>query len=524
MTTSIEEYMKDIKGSERDVINQANEDQQGQESLSTFITSFSANQNTRSVYKSKDNPQLAELLQMSGKKGRFEDFWEDVGTNPIEGPAFIRDTLAFEKLIGEKPKLAEAIYESKFEMLYGNKATESDMQNFKNLISDDVYKRNFSIMVMGSEGFKVEKAWYERGKERYDGTGIIGNIQKGYSYDRFSGLIPSLFNDGIKTPSESDTGRFEQDKNWEKLDRKNKILIFDSHYENIDKSKLSNAKKEILIEDLFSNISHPDNLNVEDYKAMRGMTSWEKWKAGVGLALTGLPSGARVATPLTGQAMFGGIEAIKAATDSKPIDFTKKIDLFKELITSPTVKRKEANLKTEIADLEEQNAPEETIEKKKENLFRYQIKNSDNLIVKELLSDEGYRTNVYEDTEGYLTVGIGHKLTEQEKEIYKKGDYVASDIIKKWTTNDITKFSNIAEEGMTEMNLLNSDIYQNHKEKWVSFFYQLGKDGGLKFENMFDAIRQGNGQAAHDEALNSLWAKQTPKRAKRFAKFLKENV
>jgi lysozyme len=524
MTTSIEEYMKDIKGTEKDVINQANEDQQGQEALSTFITSFSANQNTRSVYKSKDNPQLAELLQMSGKKGRFEDFWEDVGTNPIEGPAFIRDTLAFEKLIGEKPKLAEAIYESKFEMLYGNKATESDMQNFKNLISDDVYKRNFSIMVMGSEGFKVEKAWYERGKERYDGTGIVGNIQKGYSYDRFSGLIPSLFNDGIKTPSESDTGRFEQDKNWEKLDRKNKILIFDSHYENIDKSKLSNAKKEILIEDLFSNISHPDNLNVEDYKAMRGMTSWEKWKAGVGLALTGLPSGARVATPLTGQAMFGGIEAIKAATDSKPIDFTKKIDLFKELITSPTVKRKEANLKTEIADLEEQNAPEETIEKKKENLFRYQIKNSDNLIVKELLSDEGYRTNVYEDTEGYLTVGIGHKLTEQEKEIYKKGDYVASDIIKKWTTNDITKFSNIAEEGMTEMNLLNSDIYQNHKEKWVSFFYQLGKDGGLKFENMFDAIRQGNGQAAHDEALNSLWAKQTPKRAKRFAKFLKENV
>ena len=524
MTNSIQEYMKDIKGSERDVINQANEDQQGQEALSTFITSFSANQNTRSVYKSKDNPQLAELLQMSGKKGRFEDFWEDVGTNPIEGPAFIRDTLAFEKLISEKPKLAEAIYESKFEMLYGNKATESDMQNFKNLISDDVYKRNFSIMVMGSEGFKVEKAWYERGKERYDGTGIVGNIQKGYSYDRFSGLIPSLFNDGIKTPSESDTGRFEQDKNWEKLDRKNKILIFDSHYENIDKSKLSNAKKEILIEDLFSNIPHPDNLNVEDYKAMRGMTSWEKWKAGVGLALTGLPSGARVATPLTGQAMFGGIEAIKAATDSKPTDLTKKIDLFKELITSPTVKRKEANLKTEIANLEEQNAPEETIEKKKERLFRYQIKTSDNPVVKQLLSDEGYKTNVYEDTEGYLTVGIGHKLTEEEKEIYKKGDYVPSDIIKKWTTNDINKFSNIAEEGMTEMNLVNSDIYQNHKEMWVSFFYQLGKDGGLKFENMFDAIRKGDGQAAHDEALNSLWAKQTPKRAKRFAKFLKENV
>lgn len=498
MTNSIQEYMKEIKGSERDVINQANEDQQGQESMATFITSFSANQNTRSVYKSTSNPALAELLQMSGKKGRFEDFWEDVGVNPIEGPAFIRDTLAFEKLISEKPKLAESIYESKFEKLYGTKATESDLQNFKNLISDDVYKRNFSIMVMGSEGFKVEKAWYERGKERYDGTGIVGEISKAYSYDRFSGLIPSIFHDGINTPSESNSGSFEPDKNWEKLDRKNKILVFDTHYENIDKSKLPVGQKEALIENLFASVPHPDNLTVEDYRAMKGMTSWEKWKTGLATA---------------------------AMTINKPLTMAPIAPaVVKELITSPTVKRKETNLKTEIGNLEEENAPAETIEKKKEELFEYQIKNSDNPIVKQLLSDEGYRTNVYEDTEGYLTVGIGHKLTEEEKEIYKKGDYVPSDIIRKWTNNDINKFSNIAEEGMTEMNLVNSDIYQNHKEMWVSFFYQLGKEGGLKFENMFDAIRKGDGQAAHDEALNSLWAKQTPKRAKRFAKFLKENV
>lgn len=498
MTNSIQEYMKDVKGSERDVINQANEDQQGQESMATFITSFSANQNTRSVYKSTSNPELAELLQMSGKKGRFEDFWEDVGTNPIEGPAFIRDTLAFEKLIGDKPQLAESIYESKFEKLYGTKATESDLQNFRNLISDDVYKRNFSIMVMGSEGFKVEKAWYERGKERYDGTGIIGDIGKAYSYDRFSGLIPSIFHDGINTPSESESGGFEPDNNWEKLDRKNKIMVFDTHYENIDKSKLPDGQKEALIENLFASVPHPDNLTVEDYRAKKGMTSWEKWKAGLATA---------------------------AMTINKPLTMAPIAPtIAKELITSPTVNRKEANLKTEIGNLEEENAPVETIEKKKEELFEYQIKTSDNPIVKQLLSDEGYRTNVYEDTEGYLTVGIGHKLTEEEKEIYKKGDYVPSDIIKKWTTNDINKFSNIAEEGMTEMNLVNSDIYQNHKEMWVSFFYQLGKDGGLKFENMFDAIRKGDGQAAHDEALNSLWAKQTPKRAKRFAKFLKENV
>ena len=497
MTLSVQKYMKEIKGSERDVIGQANEDQQGQESMGIFINTFSANQNTRSVYKSTSNPELAELLQMSGKKGRFQDFWEDVSVNPIEGPAFIRDTLAFEKLITMKPKLAESIYESKFEMLYGTKVTESDMQKFKNLINDDVYKRNFSIMVMSSEGFKIEKAWYERGKERYDGIGIIDNIGKAYSYDRFSGVIPSIFHDGINTPSESKSGSFEIDENWEKLDRKNKLFIFDTHYENIDNSKLSTTQKEVLIENLFASVPHPDNLTVEDYKAMKGMTALEKFRTG--LAAASLTIGNPTTAPIAGA-------------------------VFKELITSPTVDRKETNIKTKIGKLEEENAPEETIEKEKEKLFRYQINNSDNAIVQLLLSDEGYRTNVYEDSEGFLTAGIGHKLTEEEKEIYQKGDYVPTDIIREWTNNDVNKFINVTNKVMEDKGLLDSKLYKENQEMFVSFFYQLGEQGGLAFNDMWDAIGRGDAQAAHDEALDSLWAKQTPKRAKRFAKMLLKNV
>ena len=60
MTLSVQEYMKQIKGSERDVIGQANEDERGLESMGIFINSFSANQNTRSVYNSTSNPELAE--------------------------------------------------------------------------------------------------------------------------------------------------------------------------------------------------------------------------------------------------------------------------------------------------------------------------------------------------------------------------------------------------------------------------------------------------------------------------------
>ena len=37
---------------------------------------------------------------------------------------------------------------------------------------------------------------------------------------------------------------------------------------------------------------------------------------------------------------------------------------------------------------------------------------------------EGYRNYVYEDSRGYLTMGTGHRLTDEEKKIYKEGDRV----------------------------------------------------------------------------------------------------
>lgn len=37
---------------------------------------------------------------------------------------------------------------------------------------------------------------------------------------------------------------------------------------------------------------------------------------------------------------------------------------------------------------------------------------------------EGYKNYVYKDTRGFLTMGTGHRLTEEEKKIYKEGDRV----------------------------------------------------------------------------------------------------
>ena len=41
---------------------------------------------------------------------------------------------------------------------------------------------------------------------------------------------------------------------------------------------------------------------------------------------------------------------------------------------------------------------------------------------------------------------------------------------------------------------------------------------------MWKAFENGDGETAYAEALDSLWYKQTPNRARRFAEFLRENV
>jgi len=549
LTTSIQKYMTELKGTEKDAILQANEDASGQESVSAFVQNFSNDQNTRAKYKEK-TPN-GELLRMSGKKGRFDDFWEDVSTNAIQSKVFIRDTLAIEKLMDMKPELAQSVYEAKYEKLYGKTASEETLKQFRSFINDDVYKRNFAIMVTSGEGFKVEKAWYEKGSEQYDGTGIVGRVEKGYSYDRFSGMLPSMLNEGINTPSESKTGGYSEDKNWEKLDKKNQKTVFDSHYNNISTSQLSDRQKDMLIEDLFANVRHPDNLNVEDYQAMQGMTLSEKLKAGLAIGISALPSGSRVATPLPGQAIFGGIEAIKTATDSKPTELTKRIDLLKNVITSPTEDKSLVEAKIKLQNLKEENASTNQIEDAKFKVFQKQLQKApqeidENLsgLITIIYEEEGLgkrkakigpqNTKVYKDSLSILTAGVGHALQFRDDdgnlqwvnkdEQYQEGYEVPVDVVKSWLIKDAKIANN---DAVTKLQDVRPDLLDNKEMVTMvsSFYYQLGKSRGDNFKRMWKAFEEGNGEKAYAEALDSVWAtEQTPKRAKRFAEFIRDNV
>lgn len=119
--------------------------------------------------------------------------------------------------------------------------------------------------------------------------------------------------------------------------------------------------------------------------------------------------------------------------------------------------------------------------------------------------EEGFSGESYIDTEGYPTIGYGTKLplTKKEAELLLKHrlDLVVGQI--KSTFYDLDA----------------------PEEVWDILFhmgYQLGLNGLLKFKNMIKALYAMDYETASIEGLDSLWAKQTPNRANRLMKQMKE--
>jgi len=129
---------------------------------------------------------------------------------------------------------------------------------------------------------------------------------------------------------------------------------------------------------------------------------------------------------------------------------------------------------------------------------------------------EGYRTDVYLDTLGKPTCGIGHLLTAEEKEQYPVGTVVDELIIKHWYLDDITKALVAAENQAKEMNVDGDDIIV----ALTSVNFQLGTNWTKKFPTAWMYLINGDYDEAIDEILfsnkekkiHSRWYKQTPVR------------
>jgi len=124
----------------------------------------------------------------------------------------------------------------------------------------------------------------------------------------------------------------------------------------------------------------------------------------------------------------------------------------------------------------------------------------------EIKKEEGYRLEVYIDTEGFPTGGYGHKIIDGEKiPTTKEG----------WEELFEKDFSRACEGAMNICGDWN--IKDEAKAIIIHMVYQMGEAGVRKFKRALSHLKKAEYKYYAGEMMNSRWANQTPNRAKRLS-------
>ena len=128
------------------------------------------------------------------------------------------------------------------------------------------------------------------------------------------------------------------------------------------------------------------------------------------------------------------------------------------------------------------------------------ILNTMNLL-KQIKQHEGFRSRVYQCTEGYETIGYGFAI----KDLMLDED-IAELIL-------VRKIADLVAR-IKETFPWTKDAPEAIQDVVVDMCYQLGINGFSKFKKTIYLLETEQYQEASVEMLDSLWAKQTPNRAK----------
>jgi lysozyme len=127
------------------------------------------------------------------------------------------------------------------------------------------------------------------------------------------------------------------------------------------------------------------------------------------------------------------------------------------------------------------------------------------LLMQELERDEGRRSKPYRDTEGYLTIGVGHNLDAEglcEEAINAQLEF---DIQRK-AIEPVARYCPWAATAPADV----------QRGLW-NLCFNLGITGLLKFKITLGHLQAGRYQQAADALLMSKYAKQVGQRANRIA-------
>ena len=129
-------------------------------------------------------------------------------------------------------------------------------------------------------------------------------------------------------------------------------------------------------------------------------------------------------------------------------------------------------------------------------------------LLKEIKKHEGFRSTVYQSTEGYDTIGYG---------------FAIKDLV---LDEDIAELILIRKIGELQERISHTFGWWYNSPKTVknvvtNMCYQLGISGFSKFKKTIYLLETEQYEEASVEMLDSLWAKQTPNRARELSEALR---
>lgn len=133
-------------------------------------------------------------------------------------------------------------------------------------------------------------------------------------------------------------------------------------------------------------------------------------------------------------------------------------------------------------------------------------------LFREIDRDEGNVPYAYQDHLGYWTIGRGFLIDKE------KGGRLPDEVNDFWLAHIIKGREAELDRRIPWWRQL-SDARQR---ALLNVSYQLGVAGLLGFPAMLRALQAGRNEEAADEAMDSLWARQTPARAARIAEMIRK--
>jgi len=137
-------------------------------------------------------------------------------------------------------------------------------------------------------------------------------------------------------------------------------------------------------------------------------------------------------------------------------------------------------------------------------------------LMAQLREDEGESREVYRDSFGNLTVGVGHLVTKYDT--LCSGDSISTDRMEAFFFWDLNQAINSSKRVFANFD----NLPEAAQEVIVNMMFNLGAPRFNRFRKFISAVKSRNWQVAANEMEQSLWWHQVGDRAKRLQRRILE--